>query len=107
MEAGGIAMNSANSISFTVNECRRRFDSIIESFPHAAQQCEVDIVRLKDGYGRFKLWAGSLGAHKIGPKSLDTRLAESPRVLEAVLFIVQSLKSALEQCKFTKIRYLP
>lgn len=92
-------MGTRDPISFNVNQCRRRFDSIFESFSQATNQCNVDVHCIKDEYGRFKLWAGSLGAHKIGAKSLDARLAESPRIHETVLSIVRNLEWALEQCE--------
>lgn len=47
--------------------------------------------------GRFRVWSGNIGAHKIGKSSLDSRLKESPYIKTRVLSLLDDLSSLLTE----------
>lgn len=51
---------------------------------------------LSEELGRFRIWSGNIGAHKIGRSSLDYRLRENSSLESMVLKLLEDLKNTLE-----------
>lgn len=52
---------------------------------------------IEDEYGRFRVWAGSLGALQKGHSGLDYRLRESSIMQANVTAFLKQLQTALEE----------
>lgn len=61
----------------------------------------VDDDDIKDELGRFRIWAGNIGALRQLPSrtSLDHRLRNAPKTASQVLEVLGDLNEALEDCK--------
>lgn len=60
-------------------------------------QSLVSSHELSDELGRFKVWAGNIGALQSGPSSLDSRLKDASHVREAIVRLLQDLSQALSE----------
>ncbi|KAG8527158.1 uncharacterized protein KY384_008588 [Bacidia gigantensis] len=91
------------SISDSVDKCVRAFKDIISLSQTSDGSFieEVDISLLEDYYGRFRVWAGNIGAHQTGKSSLEYRLRDDSEVREQVIKILQSLLSTLNTARET------
>ncbi|CAN9273393.1 unnamed protein product [Alternaria alternata] len=58
---------------------------------------EVDSDALEDEIGRFRVWAGNLGALQKGHSSLDYRLRDSPNLLSSALKLLNELEHNLNE----------
>ncbi|KAF7672762.1 hypothetical protein GT037_009263 [Alternaria burnsii] len=58
---------------------------------------EVDGDALEDEIGRFRVWAGNLGALQKGHSSLDYRLRDSPNLLSSALKLLNELEHNLNE----------
>ncbi|KAH7051243.1 hypothetical protein B0J12DRAFT_536416, partial [Macrophomina phaseolina] len=65
----------------------------------AAHRSLVDSSNLEDEYGRFRVWAGNLGAQQKGHSSLDYRLRDSPLLQSNVLKLLHELENNLEEAR--------
>jgi|SRR5947207_606805 len=59
------------------------------------QSIDIPTVALEDELGRFRVWAGNIGAVQRGHGSLEYRLREAPLVLESVLKLLDELSNSL------------
>jgi hypothetical protein len=62
---------------------------------------EIVLPRLKDEFGRFRVWAGNIGAHRVGRVSLDYRLREASHMHGRVTDLLDDLIETLSQGKHT------
>jgi hypothetical protein len=60
-----------------------------------ADQIELPVA--EDELGRFRVWAGNVGAHRSGRVSLDYRLREARDMREGVCDLLDYLKIILER----------
>ena len=56
---------------------------------------QIKLPAVEDEYGRFKIWAGNIGAHRSGRVSLDHRLREAPRTRERLINLLGDLENNL------------
>lgn len=56
-------------------------------------------VALKADFGRFRVWAENVGAHRRNHESLDYRLSEAPKAKRMVLKLLEGLGSGLQKGK--------
>ena len=72
-------------------DCERRFDELYEAIEatDAVSEFRPSLPDLEDELGRFRLWAGNIGALKTGRASLDYRLRDAA-------YLSQNAKSLLE-----------
>jgi hypothetical protein len=54
-------------------------------------------VKLSDSYGRLKVWAENVAAHRRGKSSLDRRLREAISVRHSVKELLTDLKMVLDE----------
>ncbi|KAF8244869.1 ankyrin [Wilcoxina mikolae CBS 423.85] len=52
---------------------------------------------VREDYGRLRVWAENVGAHRTGRVSLDHRLREATRMKNMVLDLLEDLRSALQE----------
>lgn len=52
-----------------------------------------------DEFGRFKIWASNIGAHRSGRSSLDYRLRDASHIQKRVLELLEDLGQSLEEGK--------
>lgn len=60
---------------------------------------------LTDQNGRFKVWAGNIGAHQTGKSSLDYRLRDASHIRTRVVQFLKDLQEQLNEgeCLFFKL----
>ncbi len=90
----------AETISSQVGQCLALFRSLVASpspeglklsFPNA------DVVhQMVDEQSRFKVWSGSLGAHRTSTSSLDYRLRDASHIKEQVGKLLKDLAQLLQ-----------
>ena len=90
-------MDPEPSIAVVVNGCIKKFREILLTGEHVPEKPELSKIRpsLIDSRGRFKVWCGNLGAHKIDRSSLDHRLHDAQRTKASVLELIQELDGQL------------
>ncbi|KAI5779860.1 hypothetical protein DFH27DRAFT_489111, partial [Peziza echinospora] len=49
----------------------------------------------QDELGRFMVWAGNMGAHRVGRMSLDNKLREASHIQKAVTGLLKELAECL------------
>jgi hypothetical protein len=89
------------SISDASASCLRGFDLLASALATADSDHRQNMPpkQLENEHGRFKVWAGNLGALQIGRSSLDFRLRESTVMQSNVLKLLHQLHSVLNESK--------
>jgi hypothetical protein len=64
----------------------------------------ISAAALEDELGRFRVWAGNIGAIQRGHSSLEYRLREAPIVLESVLKLLEELCRSLDEREYSDLR---
>lgn len=60
---------------------------------------QISLPIVQDEYGRFKVWAGNIGAWQKGTAGLDHRLREAGQIRQAILKILKDLSYVLGECE--------
>jgi hypothetical protein len=90
----GPSQGAESQIAPRVNQILKLFRAIIETFEDASPQRSTATSHL----ARFKLWAGSLGAHRpSGSRSLEYRLRDASFIRDHILSLLSDLCSSLEE----------
>ena len=78
------------------HECVRRFNALCSLLPEADRIARPALV---DQLGRFKIWAGNIGAFQELPlpSSLDHRLREAPKIVDQVVELLNDLNETLQE----------
>ncbi|KAG7005773.1 hypothetical protein G7Y79_00018g045800 [Physcia stellaris] len=85
------------SIANSFRECLNVFEDLVVKLqlePVRSGGGSYDI--WKDELGRFKIWATNIGAHQIGPSSLDFRLRDASHIRDEVLTLIEDLQRTLQ-----------
>ncbi len=84
------------SIAHKAHECVCRFNALCALLPEADQIARPALVDL---LGRFKIWAGNIGAFQELPlpSSLDYRLREAPKIVDQVIELLDDLDETLQE----------
>ena len=84
--------------------CWNSFNKLLQNLETSNETNETNdkavAQTLMDEFGRFKVWAGNAGAHRIGKVSLDYRLRESPHVHEELTELLRELSKDLDEGAF-------
>ena len=88
------------SIASQYVRCESSFDKLLQNL--ATSDDQVVTQRLLDEFGRFRVWAGTAGAHQIGRVSLDYlyRLREASHIHEELTELLGELNKDLEEGGF-------
>ena len=57
---------------------------------------------VQDQIGRLRVWAGNMGAHRVGKMSLDYKLKEASHIRDTVLELLEELDESLTEGVYTK-----
>lgn len=86
-------------IATQVKKCLNQFDVLLVDL-----ETSDDYHTLKrevaDAFGRFKIWSGNIGAHRVGQRSLDYRLRDASHLQEHVFTLLSSLLDGLQDGKW-------
>jgi hypothetical protein len=83
-----------------------RFNTCATSFARLSQLCDkpdykygdqVKASEVQDEFGRFRVWAGNIGARRTGRVSLDYRLREASHMMHRVTDLLDELNSTLKE----------
>jgi len=66
-------------------------------------QDRLQFSSVSDDHGRFNIWAGNIGAYRVGPASLDSRLAEVALVRGQILKLLKDLNYSLDEGSFARL----
>ena len=86
------------SIASQCVHCKNSFDKLLENPQISNDQAITQ--RLLNEFGRFKIWAGNVGAHRTGRVSLDYRLQEASHIHKELAKLLGQLNGALEKGGF-------
>src|SRR6266542_2624498 len=95
-----VSLASSTGIAVQAKACIRRFDQLCTFFEDEERQFVYEISHLQvcDCYGKFKIWAGNIGALQAisSASSLEYRLRNVPKVSKQVISLLEDLDEALE-----------
>jgi O-acetyl-ADP-ribose deacetylase (regulator of RNase III) len=89
-----------SQIRLATASCARSFSLLAHALKESSDASYREMIAaeaLADEQGRFRVWAGNLGALQKGHSSLDYRLRDSPLLLENVLKFLEELQNALSE----------
>ncbi|KAK5690322.1 hypothetical protein LTR17_025969 [Elasticomyces elasticus] len=96
---------SSTTIPFAVGRCFSAFDNLCENLaPEAGRPASTFGLAVREEYGRFKAWTGSVCAHLPGTssRSLQFRLRDSSDLRETVGRLLKDLSEALRGLDHTE-----
>lgn len=81
-------------------QCVQSFGQLAELIQENVDEYEsqLSVTKVSDEFGRFKIWAGNIGALQEDSRSLDYRLREASQVRDQVTKILLDLKFSLREC---------
>jgi hypothetical protein len=85
------------SIADRIHSCLESFNTLTRTLKvHIKEHGEdLSLLAVEDQIGRFRLWAGNIGALQEGRSSLDYRLRDAQFVAENVLRLLDSLQKSV------------
>lgn len=85
------------SIADRTHTCLESFNALIHALETRSigHGDELSLLAVEDQIGRFRLWAGNLGALQEGRSSLDYRLRDAKFIAENVRRLLDSLQASL------------
>lgn len=98
----GIALDSdsarSNEITARVNSCLEAFDALSFALndKNFDFQDQIQLSAVRDELGRFRIWSGNIGAHKLGSSSLNHRLRDASHIRQRVLSLLEDLSETLQ-----------
>lgn len=90
---------SGSTIASHVSICLRSFDdfhSHVRS-PQSQDSGQVELSEVTDELGRFRIWAGNIGAHRKGRSSLDYRLRDASHIKKKVQTLLEDLNDVISR----------
>ena len=88
------------AIAFRSIECLRHFEYLVQEAQHLEGKSPLPASTVGDELGRFKIWAGNIGALQRDSRSLDYRLREASQVRDQVVRILKDLESSIRECTY-------
>lgn len=83
------------SIATQYLRCDNSFHELLQVLETSNDQAFAQ--RILDEFGRFRVWAGNSGAHRVGRVSLDYRLREASHLHEELVELLEELNKNLEE----------
>ncbi|EEA24555.1 hypothetical protein PMAA_085500 [Talaromyces marneffei ATCC 18224] len=84
------------SISSILNDCLKRFNNLIASTTLQQNVTEIPQELWQDELGRLRVWAANIGAHQVGPSSLDYRLRDASNIRDQIIRLLKGLQRAFD-----------
>ncbi|KAF2121308.1 hypothetical protein BDV96DRAFT_640703 [Lophiotrema nucula] len=89
-------MDAAPHLSGHVDLCGRAFLKLAEALPTAPRfATQVSLNSVNDEFGRFKIWAGNIAAHRKGRRSLEYRLRDAAHLKIETHNLLAALQESL------------
>ena len=94
-----IGLPSASTIASRYNTCATSFSRLSQlcSKSDYSFSDQVAPSAVQDEFGRFRVWAGNIGAHRTGRVSLDYRLREASHMYQRVTDLLDELNATLKE----------
>src|SRR5579871_6890938 len=95
-----MSLDKFGTLAQQTRSCLTAFNSLcrlLESPSNSLPRGQLRQFSIYDEFGRFKVWAGNIGALQHGPASLDERLQNAAHVRIQVLENLIDLATSLEQ----------
>lgn len=95
-----LSLDNLGTLAQRTRSCLAGFNSLcglLESPSNCLPGDQLRPFSIHDEFGRFKVWAGNIGALQHGPASLDERLQHAAHVRDQVLKNLLDLSTSLEQ----------
>lgn len=83
-------------------QCLRHFERLAEEAQNSEGEPPLSASAVGDELGRFKIWAGNIGAFQRDSRSLDYRLREASQVGDQVTKILEDLDFSLQECTYIR-----
>lgn len=98
MEIEAMTGPTSSSIADRSIECRQSFHQLCNLLNKSDVWSEqISLPAVQDEFGRFRVWAGNVGAHRSGRVSLDYRLREAEKMRQQVTNLLNDLESNLRE----------
>ncbi|KAK2761691.1 hypothetical protein FQN54_001519 [Arachnomyces sp. PD_36] len=87
------------TIAAEVKNCMQTFSALLVTLndPGCDFRDQIQPEDVKDEFGRFRIWSGNIGAHKVGRSSLDYRLRDASHIRKRVVSLLHDLNEILEE----------
>ncbi len=94
-----MASEAPSTISFVSFCCLQSFNDVLLSLRASGDEFsgQLSAQDILDELGRFKIWAGNIGALQSGRSSLDFRLRDAPHVSTTIIQILDDLQESLQE----------
>lgn len=95
------ATGTTRSIASLYSTCIRSFNLLCDFLEDSDNEFsgQISILGIQDELGRFRVWAGNVGAHRSGRVSLDHKLRESSQIHAKVSELLTDLDESLAESK--------
>ena len=90
---------SSATIAAHVSSCLQAFTALAAALNNEEsrfRETEIHPDDIQDEFGRFRIWSGNIGAHRIGRASLDYRLRDASHIRQRVEFLLQDLVETIQ-----------
>lgn len=95
-----VSVTGTPSIASRYGVCIRSFERLCNLVALDDEfSTQISLLALQDEFGRFRVWAGNVGAHREGKISLDHRLREASQIQKQVTELLGDLDRALQEGK--------
>lgn len=87
------------TIASSVSDCIHSFENFVFQIRHTDAQASnmIEASEVIDELGRFRVWAGNIGAHRKGLSSLDYRLRDASHIKRKVQSLLSDLDDAIQR----------
>lgn len=98
MEIQAVTEWTSSPIAVRCNECSQSFHLLCRLLKNINMYpSQISLQAIQDEFGRFRVWAGNVGAHRSGRVSLDYRLREAGQMRQIVASLLDDLKVNLQE----------
>lgn len=94
-----VADAAGPTIASSVSDCLRSFEDFVFQIRHTDAEASnlIESSEVIDELGRFRVWAGNIGAHRKGLSSLDYRLRDASHIKSKVQSLLCNLDDAIQR----------
>lgn len=92
-----MAASASTSIAGHYSICVEIFNLFCNALQHAQPRFseQIPLLEVQTEFGRLRVWAGNLGAHRTGRSSLDHRLREAGHMRQTTISLLDDLRDNL------------
>ncbi|KAL9116232.1 MAG: hypothetical protein Q9227_000603 [Pyrenula ochraceoflavens] len=92
---------TTGTIAAKVRGCLEAFRALCLALSDESRNFEgqLQLEDVQDEQGRFRLWSGNIGAHRIGRASLDYRLRDASHIQQRTISLLDDLNETIEDAR--------